>query len=410
MDNSQHLTSLEKRYSRVAAVVAPLALLVISYPAVAATLSDSRGWLLVAFTATLTPILLARIDQIIWPTTFVLVFVGLYALSAAFTYNRSRGLEHTVAVASTATVLLAFVMYGAAFLSFTWFRVLLFTLVTVDLLAIAVAELPKNATASAMVYASAVALVCILRRADTSPRTAWAVALAFFAFSGSLALIYNVRSLIVYSALFLIAFVCSMKLRSRTYMFIGIFASVATIGATLWFFLNINTSPLAASLSAKIMELSGHRANSGRDFLWPYILRAAKENPLFGLGAAALPRDFLTTQLSAHNYYLQVYLQVGILGLSVLLVFLLYLWGILSRANTAAGRFGSALFLMFVIHNGTEVLMFQNATLVSVPAWCAIGIAISIERNVTRSERNDVRRDLSRNDSGTMRQALNSKA
>jgi hypothetical protein len=74
-----------------------------------------------------------------------------------------------------------------------------------------------------------------------------------------------------------------------------------------------------------------------------------------------------------------VYLQVGVIGMVVLIAFLLAVWRILARATCAAGRFGSAVFIMFVVHNATEVLMFQNNALVAVPAWCTIGLALAIE-------------------------------
>jgi hypothetical protein len=75
-----------------------------------------------------------------------------------------------------------------------------------------------------------------------------------------------------------------------------------------------------------------------------------------------------------------VYLQLGLVGLILVVCFLLAIWRLLSAAGSTAGKFGSALFLMFIVHNGTEVLMLQNNSLVAVPAWCSIGLALAIDR------------------------------
>jgi O-antigen ligase len=278
----------------------------------------------------------------------------------------------------TALTFLTFAIYGSAILRYRWVRYMAGVIIPMDIVAIFLGQLPKNAAGGALVYVIAVAFTIALRPTMGS---GWKAAWLFSTLGIVIALTLEVRSLIIYSVLFFITFSCAARLRKRTYWLAGIVISSSVILTTVWFFLNIDSVPIAAEVARRITEMSGERANSGRNFLWPDLLRAVGDDPMFGLGAGILPHDILSTDLSAHNYYIQVYLQLGLVGLAIVVAFLLSVWWLLSNANTAAGRFGSAVFIIFVVHNGTEVLMFQNQTLIGLPAWCAIGIALAIERN-----------------------------
>ena len=70
----------------------------------------------------------------------------------------------------------------------------------------------------------------------------------------------------------------------------------------------------------------------------------------------------------------------GVYSVVVLVTLLLTIWGPLVRSTTPAGRFAAAVFLMFVCHNATEVLMFQNGLMAGLPAWSVIGLGIAVSR------------------------------
>lgn len=361
-------------------------MVLVAYPAIVVIEPGFRGPFLAGISALLLPFVFLRLSNMAWPALWLILLAGMYGMSSWFGPNTNQGITHTLALISTATTFLTFALYGSRILRYAWVRFMLALIIPVDMVAIYSAGLPKNATGASMIYVVAIACVVALRRTNS---TGWKYAILYFTSGVIISFAFGVRSLVIYSVFFIITFFCACYLPRRTYWITGVIASTTVILSTIWFFLNIENVPMLAELSARIKELTGERANSGRDLLWPHVLRAVSDSPIFGLGAGVLPRDVLSTQLSSHNYYLQVYLQLGITGCGVIVLLLLAVWGILTRTTTASGRFGSAVFLMFVVHNGTEVLMFQNQTLIGVPAWCAIGFAIAIDRDSTLVERNE---------------------
>ncbi|GAA2533786.1 O-antigen ligase family protein [Mycolicibacterium diernhoferi] len=339
--------------------------------------------MLLGVTALLLPLVLIRIKDIARPALLLMIFTAVYALSSWLGTNQSQGYVHTTALLCTGTAFITFAVYGSAILQFASVRALIIIIVLTNVVAISTANFTMNAAGATLLYVVAFGYLVLMRRQESNGGL---IATLFFLSGMAIALSFEVRSLIVDSVLFIVAFYCATRLPKRAYWIGGITVSASVILGTIWFFLNIERSTFIAEASVRIREWTGARVESGRDVLWPSILHAVSETPIFGLGAGALPRDVLTTQLSAHNYYLQVYMQVGLLGIGLLVAFLLSAWKRLSTATTGAGRFGSALFLLFLVHNGTEVLMFQNNTLIGVPAWCAIGLALSLDTAAASSE------------------------
>lgn len=117
---------------------------------------------------------------------------------------------------------------------------------------------------------------------------------------------------------------------------------------------------------------------SGRQELWPLILVKISESPLIGHGSGATPQNLLNVELSSHNLYLQVLLQVGVLGLGVLIVLLLSIWDNMARAlNIPRVRFAAAAFLSIILHQMSEVSLIQNQFAMGILQWTLIGLATS---------------------------------
>ncbi len=361
-----------------AVAVAPLSLVVIAYPTIDILAPRQSGSLLAAASILLAPLVIGRTRALARPTCWLLALCAAYGVSAMSATRTEQAFTHTLTLVCVAVAFLTFALYGQELLEYPWFGYAAGSLVLINILSVWGASLPKNAEASSLFYGIATLIVLLLHRGKVG---GFHAATLFCMVGVLISLSLGVRSLVVYSALLLVAYVCSTKLPPRAYQLVGIAICSTVIIGVSWFFLNIYGSPFAAQASYQISEMSGQRADSGRQFLWPYILHAVEDSQLFGLGAGTLPRDVVSTHLSSHNYYLQVYLQLGLVGVTIVIAFLLSLWSRLSRAATSAGKFGSALFLVFVVHNGTEVLMFQNQTLIGVPAWCAIGLAFAADRS-----------------------------
>lgn len=360
-------------------LVIPLATLVMAYPALMVYSPFRQAdKILLAVSVVLAPLILSRLNRVAWPTAWLTVMIGAYAVSNRFEGDPSQGFKHTVILACMAVTFLTFATYGAELIESGWGRLVTAGVVVVNIVAIVNGGFPKNATGGALIYVAGIACVAFIYATNSS---GWIPAALLTLIGIGVAVAYDFRFLLVCTVVFIGAFFCANRMSFGVYRLVGFAVAVSVVFVVIWFFFSVSSERgLSWQIGRTIKEISGHRANSGRDQLWPYIIYTMQENSFVGLGAGTLPRDFMNTTLSAHSYYIQLYLQLGIVGLVMLGCFLLSLWNILARAETPAGKFGSALFLMFVVHNSTEVIMFQNNALVGVPAWCAIGLAFALER------------------------------
>lgn len=352
-----------------------VALLFIAGPFLGSTAGRVGDAVSLGATALALPLILIRMGRaprlVAWSAAFCL----LYLASSLTTANTQTGLLHTIAAVTATSALLLFVTYGRDIIEMPGFRVVAIVLILAGAVAINFSSYPKNATGGTLLYLLALLFTIILTRPR---RHTWPLIIAYAAIATGMSFALEFRGLLGYSAILVLGYIGAAKLPKRAFWVVGIVGSVAVIAATIWYFLNIATSPLAVAITSSVTDASGRRAASGREWLWPSILQAVNEHdPIVGLGAGTLPRDFLPTDLSSHNFYIQVFLQVGLIGLAVLIGLLLSVWKPLAASLTPIGWFGAAVFLMFVAHNSTEVLMFQNGLIAGVPAWCAIGLAIS---------------------------------
>jgi O-antigen ligase len=348
------------------------------FPAVATVAPGVADPLLLTIAVLLFSLVLGQLKGLTWPVLWLSMLVTIYALSSQFGENRAQGLRHTLTLVALSAMFLAFATYGSAVLSLRWFRVAAAVTLTADVVIVSAGGFPKNTAGGALIYVFALAITAVLARKGSS---GWIGALAFAVVGIAISYILNFRFLLIGSLVFLVCFGFTTVFKTRGYWLFGLVGASASVGAVLWFFLSLNRAGLAWDLGQRIRTLTGHRANTGRETIWVYVLNAVQDKPLLGLGAGVLPRDVMRTEFSAHSYYLQIFLQTGALGVILVMGFLVSIWSILAKAKSAAGRFGSAVFIMVVVHNATEVLMFQNNALVAAPAWCCIGLAIAAERS-----------------------------
>jgi O-antigen ligase len=372
------------RQQALSVVVVALVFVLLAYPTIALAAPSAADYILAIAALLLVPSLLARIRPLIFPALCLLALVVIYGLSTLYEQDAAVGLRHTTAVASFGVAFLVFACFGSDLVALRWFPTAAVTVVGVDVGAILLWGIKKNASGGALIYLFAILLVLMMARGIVP---GWLAATAFTLGGVGVFYYFEFRFIAICSLVFLLVYMVSGRLPRKAYFLLGIVASVSVIWVTIWFFLNVDRGGTARRLGHLITEATGRRATSGRDYLWPHILSAADDNRIFGLGAGTLPSQVVGTRLSSHNYFLQVYLQVGLLGLTSVILFLLAIWWLFVGHKSDVGRFGAALFIMFVVHNSTEVLLLQNNAGVALPAWCAIGLALSIDRSMDRGTR-----------------------
>lgn len=139
--------------------------------------------------------------------------------------------------------------------------------------------------------------------------------------------------------------------------------------------------PVFADLEELVFEYTGKRLLSGREEIWPTLIEAILAQPLLGYGPGMVASEFAPSHfygLSAHNLYLQVGLQVGLVGLALVLLLLQSIWGIFWRGRTdATVRLAGAFFIATLTHQMFEVALTQNNLSVGLIQWTIIGIGAS---------------------------------
>lgn len=306
---------------------------------------------------------------------FGFAFLCYYFVNSFGTSSSLAGIRHTLSAFAGISALLFFSCYGSMIRSQrAWSQVLIFFSVA-SIALVATSGMPKNIASGTIAY-----LVSIIASLTIKDRNDWRKPLAFGATIALLGYLNEFRALIPLSLGFVTIWILYDKF-PRFFSFTS--ATIALFFfsyAIIWFYTSIYTSYLAADISHTIASISGRPATSGREWLWPIIISAASNSPLYGVGSGIVPANIVSTDYSSHNYYLQTFLQAGLIGTIFLTLLLISVLNHLSNKDLICGRFGVSLFIMFIIHNSSEVIMLQNGMTAGLMAWTAIGICISTDK------------------------------
>ncbi len=143
-------------------------------------------------------------------------------------------------------------------------------------------------------------------------------------------------------------------------------------------YLMISSLPIFDQMQRLVRELSGGNLYSGRQIIWPLLIEAIKAQPLLGYGAAASPGLFLSTGLSSHNLYLQIALQVGLIGILFFMILIFSIWKCFWKGrNNQLVRLSAAFMIAILVHQLFEVSLTQNNLAIGLLQWMIIGQGIS---------------------------------
>ena len=165
-----------------------------------------------------------------------------------------------------------------------------------------------------------------------------------------------------------------------------ILAVFTAIGIVVVAYANLPDSPQAPQLNAVVMDYTGKNLLSGRDRFWSDLITLIRQRPFFGYGAGALPEDYLDIGFSAHNSYLQVSLQGGLVGLILFLGLLWSIWGLLRLRYDPTVRVAGSFFVAILVHQTFEVSLLQNNLTIGTVQWLVIacGVAAALAKDTRR--------------------------
>jgi O-antigen ligase len=181
----------------------------------------------------------------------------------------------------------------------------------------------------------------------------------------------------------------------RSALIVWSYIAVATLALSL-FAGSLMVSPQALpqpgdlnsqALNTYSLQLTGKPTDTGREEMWAGLFTYIEQRPLFGWGAGVVPEDFTGIPLSAHNGFLQIWLQLGIVGLllQIALLTAVGLWLFRKRHNRVS-RVALAVFLALIVRDMFEVALIQNNAPLTTLAWLVIGVGVSAEHVVYQSQ------------------------
>ena len=165
----------------------------------------------------------------------------------------------------------------------------------------------------------------------------------------------------------------------RSLLLLGIFGGILlmiALYAGLWG-LDIR------NIDSFIIEYTGRTARSGRQIIWPFIIALTAQSPWFGLNTGAVVSSYITEDWSAHSYFLQVYMQVGLVGVGIFVALLVSLWAAIGRPRRGDTLriFVTACFAVLLIHISFEVFLMQVNLFMGCAAWMMLGLGIGAIRS-----------------------------
>jgi len=135
-------------------------------------------------------------------------------------------------------------------------------------------------------------------------------------------------------------------------------------------------------LDALFIEYTGRTARSGRQIIWPLIIAATAESPWLGLGTGTTFSQLYDTSWSAHSYYLQIYMQAGLVGVAGLILVLLALWNAIGRPRRSEPLrlYMTGCLVVLILHASFEVFLMQVNLLMGCTAWMMMGLGVGALR------------------------------
>lgn len=141
-------------------------------------------------------------------------------------------------------------------------------------------------------------------------------------------------------------------------------------------------------LDTLMIQYTGKSIHSGRDAIWSILLEYINLQPFFGYGSGALAADFLPVALSAHNTYIHIALQVGIVGLAFFAIFLFLIWTkFWNNRYDKKVILSAGFYIGILIYQLSEVSLTQNNFTFGLIQWVIIGIGLSYCLNKKQTQK-----------------------
>jgi O-antigen ligase len=172
-----------------------------------------------------------------------------------------------------------------------------------------------------------------------------------------------------------------------------ILVSIFTI---IYVYPNIMNFSWYAKFANTVYKITGKSLLSGRQIIWKQSMNLIAQKPLFGYGTGTQLSNISNIQLSAHNLYIQILLQNGIIGLLVFIFLIISIWNLLYiNKDDKVVRFCSCFFIGILYQNVFEVTFLQNNMSAAIMQWfiIAVGVSKSLNKRHAVEEKSDITKE-----------------
>ncbi|WP_309120842.1 O-antigen ligase family protein [Paenibacillus sp.] len=134
-------------------------------------------------------------------------------------------------------------------------------------------------------------------------------------------------------------------------------------------------NPFFLDLNIKFNQYTGENFFSGRQVIWANILENVKDDRMFGLGSDITSQMLNNLNLSAHNQYLEIYAQSGIVGLVIFVTIIFMIWAIHYKYKSSKySRFNIAFLSSLMVMGITSVCLYQTNMALASIFWFVLGL------------------------------------
>jgi len=151
---------------------------------------------------------------------------------------------------------------------------------------------------------------------------------------------------------------------------------------------NLYTTEIGWKINDFVFNFTGKNFFSGRQELWIDLFYYISKKPLLGYGVSIFPSDLMHTELSSHNMYIQILLQIGIVGLFLFILLLFFIWECFYLKNgNAKNKLSLAFFTGLIVYQTFEMTIIQGSYAINLLQWILISIGIGFKIDSLNNER-----------------------
>lgn len=166
------------------------------------------------------------------------------------------------------------------------------------------------------------------------------------------------------------------KNRTISIMFYGLF--IVSLFIVIFIYPNLPNWKYYYIFETWMLEHTGKSIMSGRSDIWLAVNEYISINPGFGYGPNVVASDLIGRDASTHNLFLNITLQIGYVGLVLILILLFIIFmNYLKPKNNIIVKVSGAFFFGILTHQLFEITLIQNQLSIGLFQWIIIAAGIS---------------------------------